>query len=147
MLWSDRAAVAQYCCAQTCRGVRRRSGLYMVEEGVGRWVVKWWRRGHLVEHGIVARRLLEAGIQDDFATITHVVILDSVTLVDGVDIYHVIGGGAVTPVAGRGSLSRGTSLAIRVLVELRHCVKESAEPVNPCTGEDAEDTTLMIIEV
>lgn len=102
----------------------------------------------MVEYGIIACRLLEvARIQDDFATITHVVILDSVTLVDGVDIYHVIGGGAVAPVAGRGSLSRGTSLTIRVLVEFRRCVKESAEPVDPCTGEDAEDTTLMVIEV
>ena len=102
----------------------------------------------MVEHGIVAGRLLEvARIQDDFATITHVVILDSITLVDGIDIYHVIGGGAVTSVARPRSLSRGTSLAIRVLIELRRCIKESAEPVDPCTGEDTEDTTLMLIEV
>ena len=120
----------------------------MTEEGVGRWVVKRRRRGYLVEHGVVACCLLEVtGIHDDFATITHVIILDSVAVVDGVDIHHVVGwSGAIAPMGSR-SLSRSAGLAISVLVELRRRVKESTEPINTRTGGDAEDTTLMVIEV
>ena len=97
---------------------------------------------------VVARRLMEvAGIQHDFATVGHIVVLDSVALVNRVHVHYGVGRSAVTPMKRRGPLSRIVRLVIRELVEFRCRVEIPAESVDPGPGENTEETALVVVEI
>ena len=99
----------------------------------------------MVECNVVIGRLMENWmIRGDLATIAHIIILNSVTLVNGIHVHRGIGD-TLAPVGG--PLSRSTGLTVHVLVKLRCRVKVPAQPIYARARENTEDATLMLVEI